>query len=73
MNWVGRKKNVDLEFMVGKAKVTMKRVVAVGIPLNVISGKVTFSHHALSEIFKGKFRFTMEQATLFSIANKFIH
>ena len=28
---------VDLEFMVGKTKVTMKRVVIVGIPLNVIS------------------------------------
>ena len=28
---------VDLEFMVGKTKVTMKRVVVVGIPLNVIS------------------------------------
>ena len=28
---------VDLEFNVGKQKVTMKRVVVVGIPLNVIS------------------------------------
>ena len=28
---------VDLEFNVGKQKVAMKRVVVVGIPLNVIS------------------------------------
>ena len=28
---------VDLEFKVGKTKITMKRVVVVGIPLNVIS------------------------------------
>ena len=28
---------VDLEFMVGKTKVTMKKVVVVGIPWNVIS------------------------------------
>ena len=28
---------VDLEFKVGKTKITMKRVVVVGFPLNVIS------------------------------------
>ena len=33
---------VDLEFMVGKTKITMKKVVVVGIPLTVLSTYALF-------------------------------
>ena len=59
---------VDLEFMVGKTKVTMKRVVIVGIPLNVISTyalletgwKTVLGNAEQSGLFHGKTKFPLK-------------
>ena len=59
---------VDLEFMVGKTKVTMKKVVVVGIPLNVISTyallesgwKTVLGNAEASGLFHGKTKFPLK-------------
>ena len=59
---------VDLEFMVGKTKVTMNRVVVVGIPLNVISTyalleigwKTVLGNAEESGLFHGKTKFPLK-------------
>ena len=59
---------VNLEFMVGKTKVTMKRVVVVGIPLNVISTyalletgwKTVLGNAEKSGLFHGKTKFPLK-------------
>ena len=59
---------VDLEFTVGKTKVTMKRVVIVGIPLNVISTyalletgwKTVLGNAEQSGLFHGKTKFPLK-------------